>query len=519
MKSIFKYLLICMFSILLSSCEEFLMEENKSNITAENYFTTASGYETLVNAAYGTLRSSIGNAGGSRGYPFLFFCGTDIYNRGESELVGGSYENRDIWSSQLNEYGSLDPQNQAVADFYTGIYYAIQVCNTAITRADDVTGLSDTRKGQLLAEVRSLRAYYYYILVEQFGDIPIVADEITSAVTHFDRAPEEQVYQFIISELEAAVNNLAAAPEKFGRVTKGAANHLLSLAYLTRGYKSFAGTDDFSKAANLADAVINSGSYSLQSTFSKVFERNNETNSEIILSIQYEFGPGLEGSLQSRQFGWLLNEKESGFAFGDMKYPLQYPQFTPSQFLYRLFNTNIDSRYDGTFKSEYYATADIPALGIKKGDLRVYFPKPDQLFTKQDSLNFMAQNPVAKIITIDRWLPDIEKLGGSGKFPMIWKFYDPKTTSVYTSTRDIILFRLAETYLIAAEAYFKTGNNAKAAERINTIRTRAALPGKSSEMEIQSASVNIDFILDERARELAGEYQRWYDLKRTGKLI
>jgi hypothetical protein len=521
MKNISIYLLTSILTLLLFSCSDFLEEENKSNITAENYFTSASGYETLVNAAYATLKGTIGTplGGLERGAPYLFCSGVDIFNRGESILVGGTYESRDIYSSQLNEYGSLDAQNGFVSSFYTDFYYAVQVCNTAVARAENAIQLSDSRKQQLLAEVKVLRAYYYYHLVEQFGEVPLVTDEITSAVTHFERAPEEQVYQFIISELEASKAALPEVASEFGRVTKGAANHLLALVYLTRGYKSFAGADDFSKAALLADAVINNGTYSLQNTFSEVFDRDNETNSEIIFSVQYGTDGSSEGSNQTNQFGWLLYEKGQGYLAGDLTYHNQYPQFSPSQFLYRLFNTSIDSRYDGTFKSEYYATLDVPSLGINKGDLRNYFPKPDQPFTTQDSLDFVSQHPAAEIIPIGRWLPDIENIGGSGKFPMIWKFYDSQANSVWTSTKDVILFRLAETYLIAAEAYFKSGDNTKAAVRINSLRTRAALPEKTTEIQIGASDVDIDFILDERARELAGEYKRWYDLKRTGKLI
>jgi hypothetical protein len=255
MKSLFKSILISLFLILAFSCENFLEEENKSSITAENYFIDADGYQSLVTACYSTLRDVWGDD------PWLFCLGVDIYTRGESELVGGSYDNRDVYSRELNEYGTLDAQNSFVADFYSDCYIAIQTCNTAISRADDVSGISDSDKDQLVGEVRFIRAYYYFLLVEQFGDIPIVTDEITTVVTHFDRASEESVYQFIISELEATADKVPAVPEEFGRVTQGAVNNLLALVHLTRGYKSYADANDFSLAASLADEVINSGNY------------------------------------------------------------------------------------------------------------------------------------------------------------------------------------------------------------------------------------------------------------------
>lgn len=525
MKRINKYIIISFFTLFLFSCESFLEEENRSNITAEGYFTDAEGFETLVSAAYSTLRDVWGDD------PWLFCLGVDIYTRGESEIVGGSYGNRDVFSSELNEYANLDPQNAFVSDFYTDCYRAIQVCNTAISRADGVSGISDSRKEQRLAEVRFLRAYYYYLLVEQFGDIPIVEEEINGVATHFDRASEESVYQFIISELEASKNNLPDVAEEFGRITKGAVNHLLALMHLTRGYKSYAAGNDFAMAASLADEVINSGHYSLVSTFEDVFTPGNENNNEIIFSVQYDAGtlgvnnqglPG--GNGQSAHWGWELWTKEPGFERENPTYNWKKSQFTPTQFLYSLFDTSVDSRYDVTFLSTFYATTDDESRGIKAGDLKVYFPKWDEEFTEQDSLDFMAEHPVASIYTYPTWKQDFANVGGSGKFPMVWKFHDPDAafhgnTTNYTSTRDIFLFRLAETYLIAAEAYLQSGDNGTAAERINTVRRRAAIPGNEAAMEIGAGDVDLDLVLDERAREFIGEYKRWMDLKRTGKLM
>lgn len=224
-------------------------------------------------------------------------------------------------------------------------------------------------------------------------------------------------------------------------------------------------------------------------------------------------------------FGFELWTKVvSGFEQGNTTYGWKKNQFMCTPFLFSLFDTSIDSRYDATFKSEFYATVADPSIGLEVGDLHVYFPKYDQTFTDADKAELLAEHPNAIVVTKDRWMQDIENVGGSGMCPMVWKFYDPNATwpsnnTSYTSTKDIFLFRLADTYLMAAEAYFQAGEPELAAERLTTVRQRAAIPGHEAEMVVASSDVDIDFILDERARELVGEYKRWMDLKRTGKLI
>src|SRR5690606_24731052 len=107
-------------------------------------------------------------------------------------------------------------------------------------------------------------------------------------------------------------------------------------------------------------------------------------------------------------------------------------------------------------------------------------------------------------------------------WPRPWKFEDHKREDRNDNwgVHDVYAYRISETHLTAAEAmYGRDGNGDAAVEYINTIRRRAAWPGKENEMEISSSDIDIDFILDERSRELFGEDKRWFDLKRTGKLL
>lgn len=113
--------------------------------------------------------------------------------------------------------------------------------------------------------------------------------------------------------------------------------------------------------------------------------------------------------------------------------------------------------------------------------------------------------------------------GKRNRYPSLNKFIEPlrPTLQHVNGQRDFFVIRLAEIYLIAAEAALlqPNSNPQEAANMINVIRSRAAWPGKESEMQVTADMMSLDYILDERARELAGELLRWPDLKRTGKLI
>ncbi|RZF58445.1 RagB/SusD family nutrient uptake outer membrane protein [Sphingobacterium corticibacterium] len=509
------FIFIFILSAAFSSCAKFLEEKNISGITAENYYVDVAGYESLVNSCYASLRDIYGIN------PSLFEWGTDIGTRGEIELVSGSAN--DVPAEQLNEYRTLTPDNGPINTFFSAAFSGIQSCNTAIHRADAIPDLGEELKARRTAEVRFLRAYYYYLLVENFGAVPIVEEEFTEPVTHFEPVSEQTVYEFLANELSAIIPSLEADPTKVeaGRVTQGAAKQLHALLYLTKGYKSFGSDADFVRAAQIGEELINGSAYSLQPSFAEVFEPGNEKNREIIFSVQYGPQPGYNGNAQNIMFGWRY-WREQGFdeVSAVTDYNRRRSDFMPTQFLYTLFNTAKDARYEATFLSELYATKD--EGNIRKGDLRYYFPFPDQPFTSTDEANLKANNPRVEVIRFERWKQAFSNVGGAEKFPMINKFYAPdaglpyNNEFTYASTKDVFLFRLGETYLITAEAYYNAGETGKAVEKLNVLRERAAKAGQS--LAITAADVDLDFILDERAREMAGEYKRWLDLKRTRKL-
>ena len=515
-------------SLLGGGCNKMLEEEPKAILTPE-FLKTEKGVKKGLDAAYGGTRY----VWGSQDLFVLLAGATD-------EFVKGVDGNTD-----LNSYTSNFTPSQGNGNtVWVQSYRWINACNGIIENAP-LADMAAADKAKAIGEAKFLRAAFYSTLVQFFRDVTVNTTYITTAITTAKRNSLTEVMDLIIQDLKDAAAVLPAGPKSAGmlpgKANAAAARHLLGRMLLFRASTPAAKPTDKEDAYQTLKALIddrNSAGINLLPDFGDVFKEGNEANNEVLFAVQHTSNYAFNGPNNSTTGDNIMNHMFIGqydkrtCMIRSMDYGRPYIRVVPTFWTTdTVFKERVnDTRYDKTFQTVWYANspnagdydkfawpnplpAGAPAWAVpggrrirQKGDTSIYMPGVPVTAAQRNAAPYLLYG---------------NKNWDNTLAPTVKKYFDNKRADLNDqSVRPLIVWRFAETYLLAAEAAIGTNRTQEAADYINEVRRRAAYPsGNAAAMEISAADATMDFLLDERTRELLGENTRWWDLVRTGTLI
>ena len=550
--------LIIAFTVFLCiGCGKILEEHPQSQIVP-SFFNSPSGVLGGIAGVYNEIRGQWG----TEGFSSEMQAGTDEFIQGASS--GGG---------PVHTFNGLNSTNFGSA--WGAAFTSINTINGVLKYGQSID-LPAATKNQYLAQAKFLRAFWYFYLVQTWGDVPLHTEFITLPSQSAKRDPAAEVYKLIIQDLTeaaAALPDKPTAPFLGKAATKPAALFFLAKAYLTRGWLTNSQAD-FAEAAKISnDLIANKAAYGLDlwQDFGDAFVPANDYGKETLFVSDhsndakygyYRLGSGESGGFANNLTPWFPNwnyPNNSGInsftnAAGvlvnsgtstmirDSYYGRPYQRIRPNSvkqtngknyFLDQAFvKRDVDSRFANTFYTVYISNTTVTntptAANNKRGigytmqmgvDTAVWITDYEVVGAPQ----FNGTRPFKGIIAPPSlWKSDL--------YPAVKKHMDPSRGSNFNdpSTRPVVITRFSEVYLVGAEAYLQSGNKAKAAELLNVVRQRAAYrktntaaqnAAAAAAMTISADDVTVDFILDERSREFFGEWMRYQDLVRTKSLV
>lgn len=434
--------------ILASSCADFLEETDKSNFTLDNYFTKPEHAVSVVNSIYQSMQPIMSSGFGGGPWMMVEFAtglaDTELGQAQNSLFVKGLVNNSD------NGYGQT---------IWTNYYRGIANANLAIENIPEIN-MDEAKKQKLIGEARFLRAYYYFNLVQLFGNIPLITTSVnlTSEELYPSPASSSEVYDQIVADLKEAEATGLPMRDASGRVSMGAVKSLLSSVYLTMaGYPLQKGEEYYSLAAAKAKELIDSNQFSLFDSYDDLHDTDMKNIGENIFMIQfaaYIQPSDWQVSIIPYNRGISLYSAETGGIFAQQEFVKSY----------------------------------------EKGDRRA---KEKEFYYTSYSLR-----------------DDRTKTLELGDYYIYKHFDELAQTNTTSSGMNWPIFRYAEVLLIYAEASNEvSGSSVESFNAVNKIRDRAELPLLTglSQSELREA------IWREKFYELSFENKTWFDMVRIRK--
>lgn len=449
--------------LLINSCDTNDLELTNGNaISTSTFPATKAELESAMNGTYSPLQSQ-GLYGRYLTYMLDYMAGDEAY-------VGPTRGTPDL--RDFLEY-TFTANNNDIYLYWKNAYNGISRCNFILDKSDKINALSNAEvpqidKDNFIGQAKFLRAFYYFLLVERFGDIPLYTTTNVEP-SGLPKSPKTDVYALIISDLQDASTKLKSkSTAEAGRATKGAADALLGKVYLYQ--------QDYANAKTAFDNVINSGEYTLTTDYYDNFSNVNENNTESVFEVQFAYSGG--GAWAYADWGGQDNgDSETSFKSIEYGGLGGFHNNDPSHSLVNEYETG-DPRKDANF----YFTGDTWSGGVVG-----------------------AINPAAA--------------------PAYWRKYQKSfnqgTDGGGLSDINHRVIRYADVLLMAAEVENQLGNIPVAISLMNQVRTRATMPmygsvAMNTTYPVTTQAEVFTAIMHERRVELAGEQVRFTDLLRWG---
>ena len=437
--------------------KDFIDATSKGVINIDNYFSNQTECETYVDGLYKSMMTW-----------------EDWWQ--QWQRIANEMATDDAWMGNLlqdasgnfpSAHYSITPSNYGqLLNFYQYKYRVIGNSNIAIQRLPDAPITSDAKK-VLIAQAKFIRAYTYWELVQNFGDVPLVLEPKGTSQLNMSRTPKAQIYTAVIQDLKDAETDLPAKWDgaNLGRITKGACTAMLARTYLFM--------KDYQNAYDYSNKVITSGVYSLEPNFVNIWSAYNHNGVESIFEIQTNSN---QNFAVGNRFTTIENGRGEDVSLGAAKMD-GWGWCVPTSNLEQAYKSEGDS------------------VRMKSTIIRNGFP----VYGDETDMPKYLYDP------------------GTNKSCRTWrKVYLPAalrktiTNVDMHSPIDLIVIRLGEMYLTRSEAAYFLNNATQALADINTLRNRVQLPAKAG----LTGTDLLYQIWKERRLELAGEFMRLYDLRR-----